>query len=335
MNKKSITYFLYLMLLISVISVGCSKRGTETAETGTQEDEAEVQEDSTADPTPAETKETGEIPVEEPVSEEDASPWTLLSETSVTTSVFFAGFLNESVGVTVGYAGAVSYTSDGGKNWSESSNVSACRYGLDFYDESFLVSCGNSGVNILSGDKGESWTYLGEFPLKSSDAYNKFLSVIDHENIYIGAPKALGVTNDGGKTWQEIEVPEECTKIAGMFFLTPEIGYLLDTDGTLFKTVDSCETWTTQTIDLSGESINQRPMPSAAINFQDENNGIIVYASKTYKLLCLKTEDGGSTWESVEMPKTSALTPYLSRDGQFLTLSAVTKKISLYKLEDK
>ncbi|MHB8127134.1 MAG: WD40/YVTN/BNR-like repeat-containing protein [Desulfitobacteriaceae bacterium] len=327
MNKKSsVTYFVCFMLLISVIGSGCSKRGGEAAEMSTQKPtEVAVQEEATA----SKAEETSEVLV----SEENNSPWKLLSESSVTTAVNYAGFLNESIGVTIGYAGAISYTSDGGKNWSQSSNVSACRFGLDYYDESFIISSGNSGVNLVSKDQGKSWSYLGEFPLKSGSAYNKFLSVIDSKNIYIGAPKSLGVTNDGGKTWKEIAVPEKCTKIVGMFFLTTESGYLLNTDGTLFKTIDSCGTWTTQTIDLAGERIDNYTMPAVAINFQDENHGMIVYASKNYKLFCLKTEDGGSTWVTVEMPKTSGLCPYISRDGQFLTCSAATKKISLYKLE--
>lgn len=327
MKRNRIACFLGLILLISIAGIGCSKKEAETESESKSLVDGLINEDNLMVPEGEET--------EIPAGEENDSPWVLLSETSVDTAVNYAGFLNESLGVTVGYAGAVSYTADGGKNWSKSSIVSACRYGLDFYDESFLITSGNSGVNMISEDKGENWSYLGEFPLKSSGVYNKFLSVTDRENIYIGAQKALGVTNDGGKTWKEIELPEKCNNMAGMFFLTSETGYLLNIDGTLFKTADSCKTWTEQAIDLAGEKILQNTMPMAAINFQDEKNGMIIYGTKSYQVFCLKTEDGGSTWESVKMPKTFGQSPYLSRDGRFLTISTPLKKISLYQLTDK
>lgn len=320
-KRSRVIGLVVLIVSISLISIACSKKETEPTGGKVQamEDSDEQEEVSAT--------ETSE-------GEEYDSPWKLLSDTSVSTSVYYAGFLNESVGVTVGYAGAVSYTLDGGKNWVSSDISSACRYGLDFYDESFLISCGNYGVNMLSTDEGKNWSSLDEFPIKSGK-FNKFLSVIDHENIYIGAPEKLGVTNDAGKTWNDIEVPQECEEIAGMFFLTSKIGYLLSLDGILFKTTDSCVTWTKLPINLSWEEIKEMPMSAAAINFRDENNGIIVLAVKSNESIYLKTIDGGKTWESTKIPEALGQAPYLSRDGKYLTLSSITKEIDLYKLEDE
>jgi photosystem II stability/assembly factor-like uncharacterized protein len=122
--------------------------------------------------------------------------------------------------------------------------------------------------------------------------------------------------------------------IAGMFFMTPEIGYLISVDGILYKTNDSCQTWTSQKIDLIEDKLANPKMPSAAINFQDEDHGLIVYEKKSFTLNCLKTEDGGNTWEPIEMPKVFNCAPYLSRDGKYLTISSFRQEISLYKLED-
>lgn len=243
------------------------------------------------------------------------------------------GFLNDSIGLTAGYEGAVSFTEDGGKTWTKSTVVSYCRYGLDIYDESFIVTSGNGGVNMVSADKGKSWTDLGEFPLKSGNFFNKFLSVIDTNNIYIGSMVSLGVSTDGGTTWKVLDLPEGCTSLAGMYFITPEVGYLLGSDGILYKTKDSCASWTTQTIDLAGESIAYATMPAVAMNFQDEEHGMIVYKTKT-GIYCLKTEDGGVTWVSIIMPKSTCFTPYLSRDGQYLTLSSQSNDVCLYQLEN-
>ncbi len=335
--KRNIACIICFLLLFVTIGTGCSKKGEEAVDSNNQIANEQVLHEDTASEAVEENEEPSIEPSIEPSEEptdEGNSPWKLISETNVDTSVYYAGFLNEAIGVTVGYSGATSYTEDGGKNWSVSGNVSACRYGLDFYDETFIVDSGNSGVNLISRDKGRTWSYLGSFLLKSGNAFNKFLSVLDTKNIYIGSSKALGVSVDGGTKWEELELPEGCRKPAGMFFLTPEIGYLFNADGTLYKTNDSCETWTSQTLDLSGESIITPSMPSAAINFQDEDHGMIVYATKSFKLCCSKTEDGGSTWETIEMPKVTGLAPYISRDGKYLTVSSQLKRISLFKLED-
>lgn len=353
--KRGVAYLTCLILLFSVIGSGCSEKVGEPAGNIDQAANEQVPENETAqdelsqdEASPEEQLEDGASPdaqseentaseaeetSEEQVSESN-SPWKLISESSVETKVNYAGFLNESIGVTVGYSGATSYTEDGGKTWSKSGNVSYCRYGLDLLNESFIVDSGNGGENLISRDKGSSWAHMTSFPLKDG-AFNRFLSAVDEKNIYIGAIKTLGVSNDGGNHWKELELPEGCTKVTGMFFLTPEIGYLLNTDGTLFKTNDACATWTSTKIDMAGEKFVNSSVPPAAISFQDENHGMIVYSTKSIKVCCIKTEDGGSTWEPVEMPAVTSFNPYLSRDGQYLTLSSPTRKISLYKLEIK
>lgn len=331
--KHNIIYLMSFLLFFSIIGSGCSRKGEEVV----AQENLELEKENTSQ----DTDTTGDAATSEEVEligeagDEDNSPWKLISESSVNSAVTYAGFVNESVGVTVGYKGATSYTEDGGKSWSKSSNESACRFGLDLYDESFIVDCGNSSVNLVSKDKGKSWSYLEKFPTTGSSNTNKFISVIDTNNMYIGDMKSLGVSSDGGATWKEIQVPENCSKIVGMFFLTPETGYLFNEDGTLYKTKDACATWTTETIDLMGEKIPDSMMPSVTISFQDDDHGMIVYVTKSYQLVCIKTEDGGSTWQSISIPKGTCFTPYLSRDGKYLTLCSVMKKVCLYHLEEE
>lgn len=330
------------IIFFGMILVGCSKKGeeavgidTKTAEelSGTEDKAATEQasdtEDTASTEEPSATEASGDV-----VEETSNSPWKLVSESSVTTKVNYAGFLDDKIGVTVGYAGEISYTEDGGKTWSKSSNTSACRYGLDLYNEAFIVSSGNSGVNLLSKDKGRTWYRMGDFPLKSGTAYNKFVSIIDNKNLYVGAIKALAYSSDGAVTFNEVSIPEGCNKIASIFFLTVDTGYVLSAEGNLYKTTDGCKTWTSQTIEFSDKFLNNT-MPSVAMNFQDEDHGMIVYATRNLTLGCIKTEDGGATWTTVEMPKTSLSAPYLSRDGQYLTLCAATRKVALYKYEDQ
>lgn len=334
-NKHIITCFLCLMLLPAGMGGGCSKEAEVTADNSAlAETDQSVQQEAVTKAAVTEAAKPSEQPSKETSASEDTSPWKLISNSSVDTAVFYAGFLNESLGVTVGYSGAISYTEDGGKSWSQSDNVSACRYGLDLYEDSLIISSGNLGVNLVSSNKGKSWNKLTDFPLKNSNYYNKFLSITDKKNIYVGSKVSLAVSADEGKSWEELKLPENCKEIMGMYFMTPEIGYLLGKDGTLVKTKDSGKTWTAQTIDLAGETIANTTMPSVAINFQDEDHGMIVYATPKYQLRGIKTEDGGDTWEAMEMPKGTCLAPYISRDGKYLTLSSLLKKICLYELEE-
>lgn len=327
--KQRGIYFVGLILLISTMLCFCSKDNSIQLISDEQDNM-----DSIISPENKEMEEMEEEEEEEEeVENENTSPWILISESSVDTKVDYAGYFSELIGITVGYAGEISYTEDGGESWSKSTNTSACRYGLDLYDESFFVSSGNSGVNLISSDKGESWSELADFPLKQSGEYNKFISAVDTKNIYVGSRLSLGFTDDGGETWKELVLPENCDNIVGMFFMTPEVGYLLNAEGTLYITKDACETWSEQTIDLGGEKIATTKMPSAAINFQSYDSGMIIYITSSYKIHCIRTEDGGSTWEAIIMPKVSCFAPYISRDGRLLTLSSSLKKVCLYKLE--
>lgn len=349
--KHRVIFFLLIVMLIGIICSGCFKGDEEVVDNSNEmslqndsktmiEDDKEVLEsmkdhkdevdkDIEKDNS-EEAEDEGSL---EEADENNSSPWEFLFESSVETKVEYAGFMNESIGVTVGYAGEISYTEDGGDSWAISDNSSACRYGLDIYDESFIVSSGNSGVNLLSNDKGKSWTKLTDFPLKRSGEYNKFMSVIDTNNLYIASKISLGVSNDGGVTWEELALPDGCDSIVGMFFMTPENGYIFNSDGTLYITKDSCKSWTTQVLDLQGEKIIISKMPSAAINFQSEDEGMIIYSTTSYKVHCIKTEDGGNTWETVDMPKVYYFAPYISRDGRYLTLSSSLKKLCLYTLD--
>ena len=355
--KHRVFLFVSVVLFVSIACSGCSKEDEVAVdnskelsyENSEQDDSISVNEDENSEQDNSislnedaneelDTKENNNDEPEESNKEEEVeivSPWVLLSESSVETKTDYAGFINESIGITVGYAGAISYTEDGGASWLKSDNVSACRYGLDYYDESFIVTSGNSGVNLISKDKGKSWTALAEFPLKLTGEFNKFISVVDKNNFYIASRISFGMSDDGGVTWKEIERPDGCDSIVGMFFMTPEIGYLLNLDGTLYITNDSCESWSTQKIDLNGEKISYTKMPSVAINFQDKDHGMIVFSTSSYKVLCIKTDNGGSTWETIDMPAVTCFAPYISRDGQFLTLSSSIKKVCLYKLENK
>lgn len=326
--KRRIVSAICFLLLFCITGSGCSQKKKEAVDSSNSNTKKQEQ---LEEPTKEPTKEPEEKNVDS-VVKEDSSPWKLVSESKVETSVHYAGFLNDSIGVTVGYEGEISFTEDGGKTWLKSTNVSYCRYGLDFYDESFLVSSGNGGVNLVSKDKGKNWSNLSDFPLKNNSFYNKFLSVIDTSNMYIGSLQSLGVSTDGGSSWKELQLPEGCTSLAGMYFITPEVGYLLGSDGILYKTKDSCTSWTSQAIDIAGESIGYASMPTATMNFQDEDHGMLIYKTKT-GIYCLKTEDGGMTWDSIEMPKSTCFTPYLSRDGQYLTLSSQSNDVCLYKLE--
>lgn len=315
-----IFYLIMMLVIVSTLGTACAKKE--------QASSAQITEKENEDKVLTQTP----IPTQEVIK--GNSPWKLLSESDVTTSVHYAAFIDQLVGVTIGYEGAVSFTKDGGKTWTVSEVTSSCRYGVDFVDPSFLITSGNTGVNMCSKDGGKTWSKLSDFPLKENSAFNKFMSIIDKENYYIGASKALGVTKNGGETWEEIALPKECNKLVGMFFLTTDTGYLLGVDGTLFITEDGCKTWTKQKIELSGDKILNSPMPAVAIQVQKDGTGSIVYTTKDYKVKYLVTKDKGINWEEQSMDNIPGQAPYLSRNGKYLTLSSPTKRINVYQLQE-
>jgi photosystem II stability/assembly factor-like uncharacterized protein len=188
----------------------------------------------------------------------------------------------------------------------------------------------------VSADGGKTWkTITGK-----AGGMGCILAFADAKTGWLGFGAKFEMTADGGETWKELALPKDVSKVAAVSLRTPTDGYLVDATGALYSTKDGGKTWSSQSLGLtspsilgfgSGPFINETPQ--AAVRFQDANHGLVVLGlSGKTSLMALRTADGGKTWKEEALPVQLG-TPYLSRDGKFLTMNQWGKGVTLLKYE--
>jgi len=111
------------------------------------------------------------------------------------------------------------------------------------------------------------------------------------------APNIVLRTNDGGDVWtQQIVTGLGAVSLTSIYFVNSVVGFLLDNNATIYKSLDGGLTWTPK-------YTNSTAPASFDIYFIDQQNG---WVSRTDYLLF--TDDGGDTWDSIPNPlSTSAM----------------------------
>jgi photosystem II stability/assembly factor-like uncharacterized protein len=251
-------------------------------------------------------------------------------------SIYVAGFLDETHGISVGYNGEIHYTSDGGKTWPAGANQSFCRFGLDVVSAQAAWHCGNGGLGF-SSDGGKTWTSVESTYSTADSSPCRFLSFLDASTGWAATGTDLTRIDNGGKAWTAIGLPSGFVgTIAAIDLRTANDGYLLDSAGAVWITADGAKTWASKSLGMTGSTIATSKLPLAGINFADAMHGVVVarLAGASTNLVAFRTSDGGATWQSEQvglvLDKTADETSlYLAHDGAYLTVLDTFNKITL------
>jgi photosystem II stability/assembly factor-like uncharacterized protein len=118
------------------------------------------------------------------------------------------------------------------------------------------------------------------------------IQMVDEKIAYAaGESNTVLKTTDGGKTWiavmtgQRARAGETRKNLDGLYFATPEIGWVVGSFGFVSYTADGGKNWEQQKTDV--------PNDLKAIYFLNEKEGWVVGMEGTI----LHTADGGKTWE--------------------------------------
>jgi photosystem II stability/assembly factor-like uncharacterized protein len=184
-------------------------------------------------------------------------------------------------------------TTNGGANWTYMTQQEQNRsydnlYNIWFKDAYNGLAIGGAirgSVIERTTDGGINWT-----PIAAPFGPTLYGIFGIGDKVWIGGSDGLiAYTTDFGNTWKKI-TPIPAATIYDICFAGPNSGFAAGYDGTLFKTNDGGQTWTSSYIFANNVAPNVN-----GIQFLNENVG---YAAHSYRLIT-KTTNGGNSWFAV------------------------------------
>lgn len=114
-----------------------------------------------------------------------------------------------------------------------------------------------------------------------------------------GVLTGIFYTIDGGQNWDNMNFPlSNSVRMNGVFFVSPETGWVYGATGKIYKTIDGGANWIAQS------SGTNRTLSKGV--FLNENEGWIVGGwSDGTQFLVLHTSNGGTTWQNQSFGSTS------------------------------
>ena len=279
---------------------------------------------------------------------EQASPtpvadWQILDTTTFDQIAYYGGFIDKPFGITVGLAGEIKYTLDGGSSWVKAENSTSTLYGLDIVNSDVAWSCGDGAKISMSADGGKTWHMVTNYgPENAAHSHDqcRFLSFLDATTGWAATPVKLGLTTDGGQTWTDLPLPGGIQNIMAIALRTISDGYILDSAGKLYTTRDGGQTWVVQSLDFAQRAFFGKTLaPSLAMRFVDDKHGLIVLPvgdpDSGYLTTSAYTADGGETWQVDPLPVEKGIPNlYLSHDGRTLTvLDQIAKTMNILRFQ--
>ncbi len=133
------------------------------------------------------------------------------------------------------------FTTDGGKGWVPDTWEASLR-SVHFHNPWEGVMCGY-GVVLYTDDGGQQWSYTN-----ATGDFFVSLSFVDARRGYVlGYHGSLWVTEDGGRTWRQIQKKTSLMTPYQIFnrvvFRNASVGYIVGSGGCFLKTQDAGYTW--------------------------------------------------------------------------------------------
>ena len=181
-----------------------------------------------------------------------------------------------------------------GQNWEfiQESNNNKTLKAISFPDSinGWMVRTGYKDFDnnvIRTEDKGDNWSVQSN----SVNDYFNDVHFFDQLEGFILGNITLQKTNDGGKTWEEIALPEMDSPRLIKIVFVDSVGYMMGEYGVLLKSVDKGNTWELKNKISGGTTLH------SGIDFINKDTGVIVGMAETnQRSFVTRTNDGGETW---------------------------------------
>ncbi|MBI4811129.1 MAG: T9SS type A sorting domain-containing protein, partial [Ignavibacteriales bacterium] len=218
--------------------------------------------------------------------------WT---DQSIRSELFYfygVDFLDSLIGIVVGTSynwwgydrGLIYYTSDGGGQWLDISNLLPFNtgfYDVEFIDTSTVVVLGASCYILLSTDRGQTWN---QQTVGSNFGCISMSFTTADFGLVVGGLGGMARTNDGGITWDKISRSSANKWLVEITFTDTVNAYAVGESGTILHTTDCGRFW--------GPQQSGVPVWLNSITFVNPNFGFVSGDLGTV----LQTSDGGINW---------------------------------------
>ena len=158
---------------------------------------------------------------------------------------------------------------------------------------------GDFGAVLRTDDAGSTWTGLST----GLTVDLRHVRTISPDSFVVAGGCALRRSDDGGQSFQRLPWTASdirCTSpIAGVFFASSDVGYLMLDNGNVLRTTDGGRTWSRRTAVPLTRAVN--PSSDARpsdLFFIDENTGMAAIGVG----VVYRTRDGGATWTPTANP---------------------------------
>lgn len=184
--------------------------------------------------------------------------------------------------------GALMVTYNGGNTWTHKPVQNKNFFTVSMYNKNIGWAIGDSGdfdnyYKTVNG--GTTWTR--QITVDNEWPVARQLFVLDSNNVYVlnrGPGHPMYCTNNGGSSWY-VKYPATSWPTS-VTFLTPQVGFVTDIWGGIYKTVNGGNNWTVESDDANNVASQLRKM-----YFADSMYGWAGGARRV-----ARTRDGGKTW---------------------------------------
>ena len=147
-------------------------------------------------------------------------------------------------------------------------------------------------------------------------------AVADSAMVVVGGRGHILVTDDGGESWQQMEVPTRAA-LTGVHFHDRQLGWAVGHDSVILRTLDGGTTW--ERVHWAPEEEN----PLLDVWFSDAEDGFAIGAYGSFYV----TSDGGATWSFRALSEYDFHLNHISRsiDG---TLYIAAEAGMIYRSDD-
>jgi len=193
-------------------------------------------------------------------------------------------------------------TTDNGENWTiiyteAKANVTAVSLAISYFDTSYVYLLTSDGTLLLSDDWGESWQTIAAF--EKAQAKKVFVDPHNSHNIFVASHDKFHISNDQGKSWQEIffeqskEMPG-INKFKQLFFTQKPNNLIYLAGYGILKSKDNGQSWQPVTLITKPNTVDIN-----ALGFNPNETNELYY---TIGNILYRTVDNGRNWKTKTLP---------------------------------